>query len=167
MIEVRRVRPDEYLDAGEVTASAWEPAEALDEERWLSFRSQVADIAGRDSVAFVYVATNGGRILGSVTLETGRRIDSENPKPLAPQEAHVRVLGVTPEARRQGDAGLLMNYCADVARRQGKDTLTLNTSVENAVAQSFYEAIGYVRLPDVDLKDGSRVCAYELNLNAR
>jgi len=165
MIEVRRVRPDEYVDVGEVTASAWGPTGSLEDKGWLSFRVRVADVASRDTVATVYIATELGRILGSVTLETDKRVvDEENSTTLAPEEAHVRVLAVAPEARRRGVGRILMSHCADVARQNGKARLTLNTSLKNSSAQSFYESIGYTRLPDVELEDGSRSCSYELNL---
>jgi hypothetical protein len=84
MIEVRRVRPDEYADAGEVTASAWQPIGSPDDPNWLAFRARVADIALRDRIASVYVATEGGHILGSVTLEVDARLaDEDNPAPVA------------------------------------------------------------------------------------
>lgn len=165
MIEVRRVRPEEYAVAGETTASAWEPAGSLEDHGWLSFRARTADVAGRDAVAAVYIATEDDRILGSVTLETGKRVvDEENSTALAVDEAHVRVPGVAPEARRRGVARLLMSHCADVARQNGKTRLTLNTSLKNLRAQNFYESVGYTRLSDIELEDGAKVCSYELVL---
>jgi ribosomal protein S18 acetylase RimI-like enzyme len=165
VIEVRRVRPEEYIDAGEVTVSAWEPLGSLEDKEWLSFRARTSDVAGRDTFAAVYIATEGDRILGSVTLETEQRVtDGENSTALTPDEAHVRVLGVAPEARRKGVGRILMSHCADIARQNGKARLTLNTSLKNVTAQNFYESIGYTRLPDIELEDGSRVCSYELIL---
>ena len=165
MIEVRRVRPEEYVDTGEVTASAWGPRGSLEDGGWLSFRARVADVASRDTVAAVYIATEGGRILGSVTLETEERVvEEENSTVLAREEAHVRVLGVAPEARRRGVGRILMRHCANVARQIGKARLTLNTSLENLSAQRFYESIGYTRLQDIGLEDGTKLCSYELNL---
>ncbi|MGC1239164.1 MAG: GNAT family N-acetyltransferase [Acidimicrobiales bacterium] len=165
MIEVRRVRPTEYDDAGEVTASAWEPLGSPDDQEWLSFRARIGDVASRDAVATVYIATDGDRILGSVTLETEKCVvDEENATNLAPEEAHVRVLAVAPEARRRGVGRMLMSHCADVARQNGKTRLTLNTSVTNSSAQRFYESIGYTREPDIELEDGSMLCSYEMNV---
>ncbi|MGC2486799.1 MAG: GNAT family N-acetyltransferase [Acidimicrobiales bacterium] len=165
MIEVRRVRPEEYVDAGDVTASAWGPGGSPDDESWLSFRARVADVVGRDVVAVVFIATENDCILGSVTLEMDDRIeDPESLPPLAHDEAHVRVLGVAPAARRRGVGRILMCHCADVARGRGKTRLTLNTSVKNSTAQAFYEAIGFVRLHNLELEDGSQLRSYELNL---
>lgn len=163
VIEVRRVRPEEYADAGIVTASAWEPEDSPDEQRWLSFQSRIADVAGRDGVAIVYVATEDDHILGSVTLEMKDRVGA-NQTPLATDEAHVRVLAVAPASRRKGVGQLLMSHCAVVARQNGKARLTLNTSVKNTSAQIFYEAIGYVRVSNLTLPDDSQLCSYEKSL---
>lgn len=157
--------PDEYADAGELTASAWHPMGSPDDPSWLAFRAYVADIAGRDAIAWVYVATEDGRILGSVTLELNDRVaDEDNPTPRAPDEAHVRFLAVTPAARRLGVGARLMSHCALVARQNGKARLTLNTSEGNTTAQRFYEAIGFARLPDMIGQDGSTLRAYEFGL---
>ena len=165
MIEARRVRPEEYADAGEVTASAWGLKESQDDQERSSFRARVADVAGRDAVGMVFIATEDDRILGSVTLEMDNHIgDEEHSTPLLPDEGHVRVLGVAPGTRRRGVGKILMNHCADVARQNGKTRLTLNTSVRNSTAQNFYEELGYVRLADLELKDGSQLCQYELKL---
>lgn len=40
-------------------------------------------------------------------------------------------------------------------------------TLRNSTAQSFYEALGYVRLADLELKDGSKLCQYELKLRSR
>jgi ribosomal protein S18 acetylase RimI-like enzyme len=102
MVEVRRVRPDEYAEAGAVTASAWPPLGSPYDADWLVFQARIADVASRDAVANVFVASEGGHILGSVTLEMDERVaDEDNPTPLAPDEAHVRLLAVTPAARRR------------------------------------------------------------------
>lgn len=165
MIEVRRVRAEEYVVAGEVTASAWTPAGSLEDKDWLSFRARIADVASRDTVAAVYVATEDGCILGSVTLETKKRVvGEEDSTTLSPEEAHVRVLGVAPEVRRRGVGRVLMSHCADVARQNGKARLTLNTSLKNVTAQNFYESIGYVRLSNIQSANGSILCSYELKL---
>lgn len=134
-----------------------------DDPSWLAFRSRVADIAGHDPAACVYLAIEDGRILGSVTLELNNRVDDENnPTPLAPDEAHVRLLAVTPAARRLGVGARFTDHCAQVARQNGEGRLTLNTLEGNATAQRFYEAIGFARVPDMAREDGSTPRAYAL-----
>jgi hypothetical protein len=74
VIEIRRVRPEEYVDVGVVTASAWVPRCSIDDREWRSFRDRIADVASRDILSAVYIATEAGLILGSVTLETAERV---------------------------------------------------------------------------------------------
>ena len=164
MITIRRVRRAEYVEAGEVTASAWPPQGDLATAEWIEFHDRVADVAGRDAVAPVFIAILEGRIVGSVTLELRSRVaDPDNPAPLASDEAHVRLLAVAPEARRRGVATALMEHCVETARREGKARLTLNTSAHNLGAQSFYEAIGFRRVDDARA-DGTAALSYERDI---
>ena len=165
MISVRRVHPAEYVEAGEITASAWSPREPIETAEWIGFHDRVADVAGRDAVAPVFVAVIEGKIVGSVTLELESRVtDQANPALLGSDEAHVRLLAVAPEARRRGVATALMAHCVATARREGKARLTLNTSAHNAGAQSFYQAIGFQRRNDEVPADGSALVSYELDV---
>ncbi len=159
------MRPAEYVEAGQITASAWSPKEPFETAEWTKFRDRVADVAGRDAVAPVFIAVMEGKIVGSVTLELESRVaDPANPSPLRSDEAHVRLLAVAPESRRRGVATALMTHCVATARREGKARLTLNTSVHNAGAQRFYEAIGFQRRNDEVLADGSTLASYELDV---
>lgn len=165
MIEIRPVRPDEFAEAGRITASAWQPAGDAD-ERWLRFSARIADVAGRADITSVFVAVEGGRILASVTLELdGRMPDDVNPAPLRPGEAHIRLLGVAPEARRRGIARMLMEHCMRVAREHGKERLTLNTWSRNFGAQALYESMGFSRGEDIVAPTGFRAFTYEYALS--
>jgi ribosomal protein S18 acetylase RimI-like enzyme len=121
MVEVGLARPREYRQIGQVTLSAWQPRTSEEDPDWKRFTDPIADVAARAGVAQVFVALVDGRIAGSVTLELTQRIpDDHNSAPLGPDEAHVRMLGVGPEFRRQGVAKMLMQRCIVAARDAGK-----------------------------------------------
>jgi ribosomal protein S18 acetylase RimI-like enzyme len=163
-IEVRPARPHEYGQAGQVTLSAWQPWTSEDDPAWKRFAEPIADVAARAKIAPVFVALVDGRIAGSVTLELNQRIpDDHHSAPLAPGEAHLRMLGVGPEFHRLGIAKALIRKCIIVAREQGKTRVTVNTSHENVVAQALYESLGFTRQRDV-VRNGSSVCSFELAL---
>jgi ribosomal protein S18 acetylase RimI-like enzyme len=110
------------------------------------------------------VAVEEGRILGSTTLELEGRTDPDDDSPLAPDEAHVRMLGVEPGARRRGIARLLMEASFAEARRAGKERLTLHTTERMRAAQAMYEALGFDRLEDEVYPDGFVLISYERRL---
>lgn len=169
-MEVRRVRPDEFEEAGRITALAYlefasdEEEDPDDEWSWAGYRKRLADVAGRDSIAIVLVAVEQGRILGTLTLELEGRISDHN-EPLEPGQAHVRMLGVDPEARGKGVGRALMDAAIGTARDAGKTRMTLNTTQLMKAAQRMYESMGFTRMPDETLPDGFVLLTYELSLS--
>ena len=129
------------------------------------YLERVADVAGRARHALVLGAVEEGRVLGTVTVELDGRIPGGHPRPpLAPDQAHVRMLGVHPEVQGRGIGRRLMEGVADQARRAGKRRLTLETTEAMVTAQRLYESMGYRRVEDLVFDDGFRLRAYELTL---
>ena len=116
-MEVRRVRPDEYEDAGRVTALAYsefgpktsaDPSlRKRDDDGWDEYFERLADVRSRAEMAIVLVAVEDGRVLGSATLELKQRVSLTH-GPLGPGQAHIRMLGVDPAARGPGGGRGLM-----------------------------------------------------------
>jgi ribosomal protein S18 acetylase RimI-like enzyme len=165
-VEIRRLRPEEYAQAGRVTALAYrELGEVSPNPDYLD---RVGDVATRARHAVILGAVEGGRVLGSVTVELADRIPGGHPRPpLEPGQAHVRMLGVDPEARRRGIGRSLMEAALDLARRAGKDRITLETTTSMEAAQRLYESMGFRRGPDQVYDDGFRLLTYELSLEER
>ncbi len=132
---------------------------------WGDYGDRLADVAGRAERTLVLVATEDGRILGTSTLELEARIVSDHPQePLGPGEAHLRMLGVDPEARRRGVGRALVEACIAAARDAGKTVLTLHTTEAMGAARRMYESMGFRRGRDKVEDDGFRLLAYELRL---
>ncbi|MGH2660918.1 MAG: GNAT family N-acetyltransferase [Actinomycetota bacterium] len=162
-IEVRPARPDEFEEAGRVTALAYGEFVRPNDADWQDYLARIGDVAGRADRTKVLVAVEEGRILGSVTLELDGRTEPDD-DPLPPDEAHVRMLGVHPEARRRGIARILMEACADQARRAGKRRITLNTTMRMRAAQAMYESLGFSRMEDRVFPDGFVLLGYSKEL---
>lgn len=163
-LEIRPLRPEEHSEAGEVTAVAYrdqaEPASTNPD-----YLARVADVGERARHALILGAVEDGRVLGTVTVELTGRIPGGHPRPpLDPDQAHVRMLGVHPQAQGRGIGRRLMEGAAEEARRAGKRRITLETTDSMRTAQRLYEAIGYRRLDDLEFDDGFRLRAYELIL---
>ena len=163
-LRIRRLLPGEERAAGDVTALAYrrqaEPASSNPD-----YLERVADVATRVRHAVVLVATEDGRVAGSVTVELTGRIPGGHPRPpLEPGQAHVRMLGVRPDAQGRGIGRRLMEGAADEARRAGKRRITLETTESMRAAQHLYESMGYRRLDDLEFDDGFRLRTYELTL---
>lgn len=159
-MEVREIRPDEYEEAGRVTALAYREFVLPGETSWEEYLDDIADVRGRIGRSLVLVAVEDGRILGSATLELGERIDDDDP-PLAADEAHIRMLGVHPDARGRGVARALIDACFERARGAGRSRITLHTTMRMKIAQTMYERMGFERLEDRVFPDGFVLLSFE------
>jgi ribosomal protein S18 acetylase RimI-like enzyme len=163
-IEVRRALPQEYEEAGRVTALAYREFVRPGDADWNRYLDRIADVGGRARRTVVLVAVEDGRILGSATLELEGRTEEGEPA-VPPDEAHLRMVGVHPEARRRGIARMLMDASMDEARRAGKRRLTLNTTQRMRAAQAMYEALGFERTEDEVFPDGFVLLGYQKPLD--
>lgn len=161
---VRAVRPDELEEAGEVTAASYREFVRESDDDWHEYLERLADVAGRVERTRVLVAVEDGRILGTATLELTGRVGAED-EPLGVGEAHVRMLGVHPEARHRGIARMLMLACIDEAKGSGKRRLTLHTTRRMRAAQALYGSMGFRRVADRVFPDGFVLLGYELSLD--
>ncbi len=159
-IEVRPVQPEEFDEAGRVTARAYREF-ATPEHGWEEYLARIADVRDRASRTLVLVAVEDECVLGSATLELHGRTEEDPDEPLAAGEAHIRMLGVDPSARRRGIARLLMQACTERAREAGKTFVTLNTTPPMTSAQQMYESMGFERAADRVFPDGFVLLSYE------
>jgi ribosomal protein S18 acetylase RimI-like enzyme len=158
-IEIREARPEEYDDAGRVTADAYREF-VSPEGGWRDYLGRIGDVRTRAQFTTVLVAVERGKVLGSATLELSQRIEPEDDPPLPPDEAEVRMLGVDPATRGRGIGAALLAACEDRAREAGKSVLTLHTTERMRVAQRMYESHGYERTEDRVFPDGFVLLGY-------
>ncbi len=147
-MNVRIARPEDYQEAGRMTALAYSEFAPPGHEVWQNYLGRIEDVASRAGMTTVLVASDGERILGSATLELDSAIGDEGR--LGADEANLRMLGVAPEARGRGAGRALVQACIERAQAAGKAVLTLRTAPEMTAAQSLYESIGFSRDPERD-----------------
>jgi ribosomal protein S18 acetylase RimI-like enzyme len=161
-LEIREARADEYAETGTVTADAYREFFA-EGDRYHSYLDEIADVAGRAARTTILVAVDGDRVVGSATLELDDRT-SDEAGPLAPDEAHIRMLGVSADARGAGVGKALMAECERRAVAAGRTRMTLHTTVRMRAARAMYESLGYARTNDRVLPDGFVLMGYEKRL---
>ena len=162
-IEVRDIRAEEHAEAGKVTADSYREFAREGDHEWQEYLQRMADVEARAGLARVLVATEAGRIVGTVTLELDGRIDDDHGT-LAPDEAHIRMLGVHPDARGRGIGALLMAACEQRARSAGRTLITLNTAGQMEAAQRMYESLGYERGEDRRFSEDFVLLSYSKRL---
>ena len=118
-MEIRVIRPEEYRVAGSVTARAFAEFAPPDDGGWKEFLGLIADVRGRIERTVVLVAVDGGRVVGSVTIELDGTVGDEVAE-LPPDVACIRMLGVDPSVRRRGIGRGLARAVIDRAREAGR-----------------------------------------------
>jgi ribosomal protein S18 acetylase RimI-like enzyme len=161
-IDIHPVRESEFAAAGEATARAYREFERPEWPGYAAYVARIADIAKRSHVATVLVAVVDGVVAGSATLELTERIRPSSTGPLAPDEAHLRMLGVSPEFRARGIARRLVTACIEAAHAAGKERLTLDTAPVMVAAQRLYTSMGFTPTPERPMPDGSVLLGYTL-----
>lgn len=159
MIEVRDARPADHPAVGRLTIAAYDAVGRVSDE----YRDSLADVDGRVSDGTtVLVATDRGVVVGSVTVVDAR---SEHFEHRGHGDGGFRMLAVSPGAQRRGVGRELLAAVLDHARSRGWRRLAITTMEWMPVAHRMYEAAGFVRRPDLDVRYASGVgLGYVLDL---
>lgn len=165
-IEIRPIRESEYAAAGEATARAYREFATPRRPGFDAYLARIADIGARADHATILVALVDGVITGSATLEIDQRVSPGTAAPLAPDEAHLRMLGVGPEQRGRGVASRLVAASIDVARSRGKRRLTLETSPVMFAAQRLYTALGFTATGERHTPDGMVLLGFTIDIES-
>lgn len=164
-MEFREVRPDEYAEAGRVTALAYrEFVPDGDHAGWEEYLAEIGDVAGRADRTIVLAAVEDGRILGTATIEMDQPIGDDDVS-LPPDLAMLRMLGVDPAVRGRGAGRGLVEACVELVKARGKGVFGLRTTAAMVSAQRLYGALGFVRDPSMDMSyPGVELIGYRLPL---
>ena len=147
---------------GEVTVAAYEPFLTDAEDH---YRERLADVAGRDRDAEVWVAVTDDEetILGNVTVcpagSSWREIGRNG-------EGEFRMLAVSPDAQGQGVGMALAEMVVERFRTDGATGIALSSLATMAGAHRIYDRLGFRRDPERDWSPAPDVqlIAYRLEL---
>ncbi|WP_151771340.1 GNAT family N-acetyltransferase [Streptomyces abyssomicinicus] len=148
-ITIRPALDAEFDALGEITARAYLDDGLLAFDSGDAYRDALRDVRARATTpgAEVLVAVDGDRLLGNVTFVAGGPLADI----AAPDEAEIRMLAVSGEARGRGAGEALVRHCADRARAlDGCRRLVLSTQPGMRAAHRLYERLGFVRAPHRD-----------------
>jgi GNAT superfamily N-acetyltransferase len=169
-LTIRPARPEEYEALGRMLVAAYaalpgmpSPAEQPD---YYAMLADVAARAARPALTVLVAADAGGKLLGSIDfIDDMTQYGSGGSASTVTDAAGVRLLAVEDAARGKGVGKALTLFCIDRARELGKHRLVLHTTRVMQAAWTMYEALGFVRFPDIDFRQGNLdVFGFRLNL---
>lgn len=158
-MRVREGSPDDFDAVATLLVRAYQAA--WGPSGWDEYRAELIDVAGRAEHCFTYVAQSGDLLVGTVAVVSP---DSPMRKIADSSALELRMLAVDPDARRSGAATALVRACADRAAALSLRSLVLQSDEDLIEAHAFYEALGFRRRSDFDVRvgDGYRALGYEL-----
>lgn len=151
-VTVRRAEAADLGAVGRITVEAYHGDGFIDAGD--DYLTELADASTRAREAEVWVAVEGGEVLGSVTFCSPGTPFAE----LAQAgEGEFRMLSVAPAARRRGVAEALVVRCIERSRELGHHALVLCSMREMTTAHRLYERLGFHRLPERDWSPGGDI----------
>ena len=108
---------------------------------------RLRDAAARAAQAELWVADDGGALLGTVT-----RCPAGSPwrEISRPGEGEFRMLAVAPEARGRGVGEALTRHVLAVCADAGESAVVISSLAEMTAAHRVYDRLGFRRLPERD-----------------
>lgn len=144
-LEIRLARPEEYAEIDELILAAYSHDYGPSEGGGDVMRAAAA----RAPIFDVWVARGAnGELLGTVT--TRRAAGPSLHEDVADHELDLRLLGVSPVARRQGIAAHIMQHVTFHAAAAGFSAVFLKTAPNMTGAHRLYESLGYQRASERD-----------------
>ncbi len=158
---IRLARADELAAVGALTVGVYRDGQLAPEE----YSSSLADAQRRALHTDILVAVDEEeRVIGAVALVLNGGPYAE--LSVSQGDAEFRMLAVATSARGKGIGTALIQECLARARAAGKDRMVISTGTKMAAAHRRYEALGFVRAPEVDWwpLPGEKLLAYVLEL---
>jgi ribosomal protein S18 acetylase RimI-like enzyme len=163
-VTVREARPDEYAAIGDLIVAAYSDYVEIAEDG--DYVSELRDVARRAEDCPIYVAVDeDGTVVGGATYVPG----PGNPYAEVERdgEAGIRMLAVSPDARRRGIGTLLTDALVDRARADGRHGMALLSLPTMTAAHAMYERAGFRRDPtrDWEYRPGAYLWAFILRFD--
>jgi ribosomal protein S18 acetylase RimI-like enzyme len=144
-VEIRRAAADELEDVGRLTAQVYVGDGFMPDSD--DYVRVLQDAAGRADAAELWVAVDGGEVVGTVTFapvgSAYREIGHHD-------EGEFRMLAVSPAARGRGVGRALVQHCLDRSREIGYAGVRMSTMDQMTAAHRVYERLSFARSPDDD-----------------
>jgi GNAT superfamily N-acetyltransferase len=173
LLTIRPVYADEHERLGKLLVAAYAALPGMPQpEEQPDYYAMLANVAARAArpALTVFIATNAaGDLLGSIDfIADMRHCGSGGTASTVTDAAGVRLLAVDDAFRGQGAGKALTRFCIGRARELGKARVVLHTTRAMQTAWAMYQALGFVRFPEIDFQQGSlAIFGFQLDLGGK
>jgi len=172
-LTIREVRPAEHAALGVLMVEVYSqlpgfptPAE---QPRYYELLANIGRFTETRAAKVLVAFTAEGALVGGVVYFGDMAEYGSGGAATAVQDASgIRLLGVSPRFRKLGAGRALTKACIQLALEAGHSQVVLHTTQAMQAAWALYQALGFVRSPDLDFsQQGLPVFGFRLALTAR
>ena len=157
-ILIRKARSEEHATLGRILVSAFAALPGMpsvdEQPDYYAAMSDVARRAAEPSRTIFVAAGPAGELLGSIDFIADMQHYGADGVETIADAAGLRFLAVNAVHRGKGAGKALTRFCIAHARALGKARLVLHSTRLMTSAWTLYEGLGFVRFPEIDLKQG-------------
>lgn len=158
-MEIRLAEPSDYAAVADLTVAVYVGDGFISPDA--DYVHRLRDTASRAVDSEVWVAVEGGVLLGSVT---NCPVGSGHREIAGDGEGEFRMLAVAEAARGRGVGEALVRHCIARSQATGDHGMALSTMDRMSGAHRVYGRLGFVRAPDKDWSPVEGVCLLAFRL---
>jgi len=152
---IRKALNSDYKSIGQIMVDVYSELEGFpsreEQPEYYSMLANIGKFSERPATNLFIAVSSDGRVLGGVVYFSDMQYYGSGGT--ATQERNAcgfRLLAVDPVARGKGVGRALMDYCLEVARKEGQIMMIIHSTKAMKVAWKMYDKIGFKRSEDLD-----------------
>jgi ribosomal protein S18 acetylase RimI-like enzyme len=155
---IREAQPRELDALGQLMVSVYSNIAGFpgpdEQPEYYARLANIGELVGQVDTQLL-VAVDGEALLGGVVyFASMTRYGTTSTAAQETGASSFRWLAVAQAARGLGVGKALVNHCIDLARQHGNRQVIIHTTTAQHIAWGMYEAMGFVRSPDLDFSQG-------------
>lgn len=156
-IEIRKVKPSEYVEIGEIMVSVYQdlkgfPDEQSAPEYYNSLRN-VSDLLKKDGVEIYVCVDELDTLMGGVVYMSHLNHYGQTEAMTSIKRAGAfRLLAVENKYRGMGVGKMLVRHCINKSKSENHERLIIHSTKAMQVARKMYKKMGFIRLSEIDFE---------------
>ncbi len=152
---VREIRKQEFETLGQLMVEVYSSLEGFptpdEQPGYYRMLANIGSFTAKEDAKVLVAISPGGELIGGVVyFGAMAEYGSGGTATTVKNASGIRLLGVSPKARKMGAGRALTNACILLARAKGHSQVVLHTTQAMQVAWGLYESLGFERSKDLD-----------------
>lgn len=154
---IRDIQPEEFEALGNIMVDVYSRLGGFpspeEQPKYYEMLQNIGQLTKKPDTRVLVALSEEDEILGGVVYFSDMKQYGSGGTATKEQGASgIRLLAVSPDARKQGIGKALTFHCIDLAQQSNNNQIILHTTKSMQVAWKMYEKLGFERSEDLDFK---------------